>query len=115
MVLCKLHYCFVQVSRNEELSLELLNLVNAKATLMKQLEVAEKRNYRLGNADEEVDRVRAMVGRYSRRKVWSGHFVYCLFCKTPLDSMKQKGSVFLWRINGYIFNELNLIGLCVYT
>ncbi|XP_064605274.1 coiled-coil domain-containing protein 78-like isoform X2 [Liolophura sinensis] len=57
-----------EVSRNEELSLELLNLVNAKATLMKQLEVAEKRNYRLGNADEEVDRVRAMVGRYSRRK-----------------------------------------------
>lgn len=58
-----------QVMKNEELSLELLNLANARSTLPR----TESNHYRSpAMADEssaELERVRAMVRRLSARKV----------------------------------------------
>jgi hypothetical protein len=45
--------------RNEELSIELLNLVNAKATLMKQVQAMSDSDHGLGDPDAEISRVKA--------------------------------------------------------
>ncbi|WAR23394.1 CCD78-like protein [Mya arenaria] len=55
--------------RNEELSVELLNLVNAKATLMRQLAVLNSDPSKPGEAEQEVDRVKAIVIQKSSGKV----------------------------------------------
>lgn len=53
------------MSRNEELGLELLNMVNAKATIMRHY---GKRDIGL-EAEQEVQRVKAIVSRLSSRKL----------------------------------------------
>ncbi|XP_052274268.1 coiled-coil domain-containing protein 78-like isoform X2 [Dreissena polymorpha] len=58
-----------ETERNEELSVELLNLVNAKAALMKQVAVLNSEGYNKGEAEQEVDRVKAIVIQKSSGKV----------------------------------------------
>lgn len=58
-----------ETERNEELSIELLNLVNNKAALMKQVAVLSNGDTRSGEADAEVDRVKAIVIQNSSGKV----------------------------------------------
>lgn len=59
-----------EVERNEELSVELLNLVNAKAALMKQIAMMDNEGgYNTGEADREIDRVKAIVIQKSSGKV----------------------------------------------
>lgn len=59
-----------QRNRNDEMSVELLNLVNAKAALMKQLAILNNGDgYNTGEADREVDRVKAIVIQKSSGKV----------------------------------------------
>lgn len=59
-----------ETARNEELSIELLNLVNAKAALMKQVAILSNGDtYHSGEADAEVDRVKAIVIQNSSGKV----------------------------------------------
>lgn len=55
--------------RNEELSIELLNLVNAKATLMKQVQALSDSDHGLGDPDAEVSRVKAIVIKNSSGRV----------------------------------------------
>ncbi|KAL4235904.1 hypothetical protein ACF0H5_004294 [Mactra antiquata] len=59
-----------EADRNEELSVELLNLVNAKAALMKQVAILSNSDgYNTSEADREVDRVKAIVIQKSSGKV----------------------------------------------
>ncbi|XP_053394092.1 coiled-coil domain-containing protein 78-like isoform X2 [Mercenaria mercenaria] len=59
-----------ETDRNEEMSVELLNLVNTKAALMKQLAILNNGDgYNTGEADREVDRVKAIVIQKSSGKV----------------------------------------------
>ena len=58
-----------EVTNNEELCLEVLNLANAKAALMRELEDLLHSDYRHGDPSSELDRVRAVVNRLSTRKV----------------------------------------------
>ncbi|XP_060564516.1 coiled-coil domain-containing protein 78-like [Ruditapes philippinarum] len=56
--------------RNEEMSVELLNLVNTKAALMKQVAILNNGDgYNAGEADREIDRVKAIVIQKSSGKV----------------------------------------------
>ena len=55
--------------RNEELSIELLNLVNAKATLMKQVQAMSDSDHGLGDPDAEISRVKAIVIKNSSGKI----------------------------------------------
>ena len=62
--------CIYQTERNEELSVELLNLVNTKAALMKQVAILNNGDgYNTSEADREVDRVKAMVIQKSTGRV----------------------------------------------
>ena len=56
-----------EVSRNEELCMELLNLVNAKTILVKQLANIHDSGHALG-LDADVERIRNLVQRLSTRK-----------------------------------------------
>ena len=58
-----------EVTNNEELCIEVLNLANAKAALMRELEDLLHSDYRHGDPSSELDRVRAVVNRLSTRKV----------------------------------------------
>lgn len=58
-----------EATKNEELCVEVLNLANAKAALMRELEDVLHSEYRHGDPSSEIDRVRAMVNRLSVRKV----------------------------------------------
>ena len=55
--------------RNEELSIELVNLVNAKATLMKQVQAMSDSDHGLGDPDAEISRVKAIVIKNSSGKI----------------------------------------------
>ncbi|XP_071137257.1 coiled-coil domain-containing protein 78-like [Mytilus edulis] len=55
--------------RNEELSIELLNLVNAKATLMKQVQALSDSDHGLGDPDAEISRVKAIVIKNSSGRI----------------------------------------------
>ncbi|KAK3092086.1 hypothetical protein FSP39_025060 [Pinctada imbricata] len=55
--------------RNEELSIELLNLVNAKAALMKQVQALTDSDSGLGDPEAEISRVKAIVIKNSSGKV----------------------------------------------
>ncbi len=58
-----------QVGRNEALAVELLNLVNAKATLMRQLTILTNGDPKIGNPDAEIDRIKIIVNKYSSGRV----------------------------------------------
>ncbi|XP_048255724.1 coiled-coil domain-containing protein 78-like isoform X2 [Haliotis rufescens] len=58
-----------EVARNETLAVELLNLVNAKATLMRQLLILTNGDPKIGNPDAEIDRIKAIVTKYSSGRV----------------------------------------------
>ena len=60
---------FLQAKRNDELSIELLNLVNAKAALMKQIHALSDSDTGIGDPDAEVSRVKAFVIKNSSGKV----------------------------------------------
>ena len=63
-------HVFLQCDKNEELSIELLNLVNQKAALMKQLAILTNGDkYKAGDADAEISRVKAIVIQNSSGKV----------------------------------------------
>ena len=64
-----LQHAYFQSSKNDELCLEVLNLANAKAALMRELEMALQNGYTHGDPDQEIDRVRSMVARLSVRQV----------------------------------------------
>ena len=57
-----------QTSKNEELSMELLNLVNAKAALMRQMEALEVSSALERQPSAEVERVRNIVSRLAYNK-----------------------------------------------
>ncbi|KAL3867861.1 hypothetical protein ACJMK2_040707 [Sinanodonta woodiana] len=60
-----------ETKRNEDLSVELLNLVNAKAALMKQINamVDGEPSASMGDPDAEVSRVKALVMQNSSRNI----------------------------------------------
>ncbi|XP_078318068.1 coiled-coil domain-containing protein 78-like isoform X1 [Crassostrea virginica] len=58
-----------EAKRNDELSIELLNLVNAKAALMKQIHALSDSDTGIGDPDAEVSRVKAFVIKNSSGKV----------------------------------------------
>ena len=62
-----------EAANNEELCIEVLNLANAKARLMTELEDLLHSDYKHGDPQAEIDRVRTIVNRLSRRKV------YCMY------------------------------------
>ena len=64
-----MYFSSLQVKKNEELSVELLNLVNAKAALVRRLDKLESGRGRGGEEEEELERVRAIVSRMSARRV----------------------------------------------
>jgi len=70
---------FWQTQKNEELSIELLNLVNAKAALMRQMDNMALATGRSSpqSPSAEVDRVRAIVSRLSSTKIDVGISKYC--------------------------------------
>lgn len=59
----------LQTKRNDELSIELLNLVNAKAALMKQIHALSDSDPGVGDPEAEVSRVKAFVIKNSTGKV----------------------------------------------
>lgn len=59
----------LQTERNDELSIELLNLVNAKAALMKQIHALSDSDPGVGDPEAEVSRVKAFVIKNSTGKV----------------------------------------------
>ena len=61
----KVYFDVFQSARNEELSMELLNLVNAKAALMRQWEGRDMSF----EAAQEVERIKAIVSRLNSRRV----------------------------------------------
>ena len=65
-----------EATKNEELCIEVLNLANAKAALMRELEDVLHSDYRHGDPSSETDRVRAMVNRLSVRKVCNIYIIY---------------------------------------
>lgn len=55
-------------AKNEELSIELLNMVNTKSTLIRQMENTELASMGLKtDTKAEMERVQAMIGHRSRR------------------------------------------------
>lgn len=50
-----------QIKRNDEFSIELLNLVNAKVVLMKQIYVLFDSDFGVGDFEVEVSRVKVFV------------------------------------------------------
>lgn len=68
----------LQTKRNDELSIELLNLVNAKAALMKQIHALSDSDPGVGDPEAEVSRVKAFVIKNSTGKVKVIHppFIY---------------------------------------
>ncbi|XP_062568763.1 coiled-coil domain-containing protein 78-like [Saccostrea cucullata] len=58
-----------ETKRNDELSIELLNLVNAKAALMKQIHALSDSDPGIGDPEAEVSRVKAIVIKNSSGKV----------------------------------------------
>lgn len=52
---------FLQIKRNDEFSIELLNLVNAKVVLMKQIYVLFDSDFGVGDFEVEVSRVKVFV------------------------------------------------------
>lgn len=62
-----------QLSRNEELAIELLNLVNNKAALMRQVAILTNSDpNEVGDPNAEIDRVRAIVTKNSSGRVKVG-------------------------------------------
>ena len=57
------------MEKNAELSVELLNLVNGKAALMKEMERLESSSKRSTESNAEVERVRAIISRMSQHRV----------------------------------------------
>lgn len=70
----------LQVARNETLAVELLNLVNAKATLMRQLLILTNGDPKIGNPDAEIDRIKAIVTKYSSGRVKVKHLIVHMHC-----------------------------------
>uniref|UniRef100_W5M5T3 Coiled-coil domain containing 78 n=1 Tax=Lepisosteus oculatus TaxID=7918 RepID=W5M5T3_LEPOC len=66
-------WCCLQVSRNEELSAELLGLARAQDDLLKQQESQARTRALYGEAAQELERVRAVVSRLSQRRVRPEH------------------------------------------
>ncbi|XP_069036911.1 coiled-coil domain-containing protein 78 [Lepisosteus oculatus] len=62
-----------EVSRNEELSAELLGLARAQDDLLKQQESQARTRALYGEATQELERVRAVVSRLSQRRVRPEH------------------------------------------
>ncbi|XP_041358708.1 coiled-coil domain-containing protein 78-like [Gigantopelta aegis] len=58
-----------ELNRNEELCMELLNLVNAKATLMRQVLILTNGDPKIGDPSAEISRIKAIVTKYSSGKV----------------------------------------------
>ncbi|KAK6188499.1 hypothetical protein SNE40_004662 [Patella caerulea] len=58
-----------EVSRNEELAIELLNLVNAKAALMRQVRVLTNGDTTVGDPNAEIARIKALVAKNSNGRV----------------------------------------------
>lgn len=52
---------FLQIKRNDEFSIELFNLVNAKVVLMKQIYVLFDSDFGVGDFEVEVSRVKVFV------------------------------------------------------
>nr|XP_014345020.1 PREDICTED: coiled-coil domain-containing protein 78 isoform X1 [Latimeria chalumnae] len=67
LAICKEHEA--EVARNDELSVELLNLANLKNSLAKQQEGYVKSRALYDEAASELERVRALVSRLSARKI----------------------------------------------
>ena len=61
--------CFSQCTRNENLAIELLNLVNNKAALMKQVSILTNGDPSHMDAGAEIARVKAIVNQNSSGKV----------------------------------------------
>ena len=49
--------------------MELLNLVNAKATLMKQVLILTNGDPKIGDPSAEISRIKAIVSKYSSGKI----------------------------------------------
>ena len=61
---------FFQMSRNEELSMELLNLVNSNQALLRQMQTLEMVANVSGANMDDLERVRALASRkYNKNKV----------------------------------------------
>ncbi|XP_077981514.1 uncharacterized protein LOC144436568 isoform X2 [Glandiceps talaboti] len=58
-----------ELAKNEELGIELLNLVNARATLLKQQENIERAHGTYGQANAELERIRAIVSRLTTKRL----------------------------------------------
>ncbi|XP_070563966.1 coiled-coil domain-containing protein 78-like isoform X2 [Ptychodera flava] len=58
-----------ELAKNEELGIELLNLVNARATLLKQQENLERAHGTYSQANNELERIRAIVSRLTTKRL----------------------------------------------
>ncbi|XP_051789991.1 coiled-coil domain-containing protein 78 [Erpetoichthys calabaricus] len=67
LALCKEHE--KEVTKNDELGLELLNLAKAQDALLKQQEDQARQRQAYSEATMELERVKALVGRLSDRKI----------------------------------------------
>ena len=70
MILASGNIFFIQLARNEELAIELLNLVNNKAALMRQVAILTNSDPgEVGDPSAEIDRVKAIVTKNSHGKI----------------------------------------------
>ena len=92
-----------EVTNNEELCIEVLNLANAKAALMRELEDLLHSDYRHGDPSSELDRVRAVVNRLSTRKVGLLKFFTCIRGGLPFLSSNPVHAFALFFLNFFIF------------
>lgn len=67
---------FLQIKRNDEFSIELLNLVNAKVVLMKQIYVLFDSDFGVGDFEVEVSRVKVFVIKNLIGKVKVSRFFF---------------------------------------
>lgn len=75
MFVCVFYLLFnAKSGRNEELAIELLNLVNNKAALMRQVAILTNTDpAEVGDPSAEVDRVRAIVAKNATGRVKVRH------------------------------------------
>ncbi|KAK7100698.1 coiled-coil domain-containing protein 78-like isoform X2 [Littorina saxatilis] len=64
-----------ELARNEELAIELLNLVNNKAALMRQVAILTNGDPETSEANSEIDRIRALVAKNSGGKIKAGDII----------------------------------------
>lgn len=82
----------LQTKRNDELSIELLNLVNAKAALMKQIHALSDSDPGVGDPEAEVSRVKAFVIKNSTGKVKVIHPPFVYIASTAAVEIKASRS-----------------------